>query len=225
MRQIGISLITLIILLGCKKDEPKSIYYGYEFFPIEEGNYRIYDVVDIFHDVALEPQHDTSYYQIKELIAENLIDNEGDTIQRIKRFWRENDTSSWVIKDIWSQKRTASTAEVVDENNRIIQLVFAIAYDRIWDGNALNNEDRLDYYYENIYESYATSELNFDSTVVVEKENFSSFIDYRRQYAVYAKHIGMVKSVYKQLEIDNFDTLDIQKGPEITYTLVQFGKE
>lgn len=215
----------LIIFVSCKKHNPTSINYGYEYFPVELGHYKVFDVVDIFHDVALDPQHDTSIYQIKEVLFENLIDNEGDTIQRIKRFWRESDTAEWVIKDIWTQKRTATTAEVVDENDRYIKMIFAIAYERSWNGNALNNESALEYYYEDIYEPYSLNAFEFDSTVIVEKENFTSFIDYRRQYDVYARNIGRIKSIYKILEIDNFDTLDIQKGPEVTYTLVDYGIE
>lgn len=223
MKNILLIRLLLILFASCKKAIPTSINYGYEFFPTQVGLYKIFDVVDIFHDVALDPQHDTSIYQIKEVIFENLIDNEGDTIQRIKRYYRASDTLDWVIKDIWTQKRTATTGEVVEENDRFIKMVFAIAYDRVWNGNALNNEDALDYYYENIYEPYSISGFEFESTVQVEKENFTSFIDYRRQYDVYTKDIGRIKSVYKILEIDNFDTLDIQKGPEITYTLVNFG--
>ncbi|MDA7803110.1 hypothetical protein N8987_00855 [Crocinitomix sp.] len=223
MKNILLIGLLLILFASCKKAIPTSINYGYDYFPTQVGLYKIFDVVDVFHDVALDPQHDTSIYQIKEVIFENLIDNEGDTIQRIKRYYRESDTLDWVIKDIWTQKRTATTAEVVEENDRFIKMVFAIAYDRVWNGNALNNEVALDYYYENIYEPYTIPGFEFESTVQVEKENFTSFIDYRRQYDVYAKDIGRVKSVYKILEIDNFDTLDIQKGPEITYTLVNFG--
>lgn len=215
----------MLPLVACKKQQDTEIIYGYEYFPIQQGHYRIYDVLDIFHDIALEPAHDTSWYQIKELIDEELVDNEGDTIQKIKRFWRQNDTSVWVLQDIWTQKRTASTAEVVEENNRYIKMVFAIAYNRTWDGNALNNENRLEYYYENIYEPYSLPNFTFDSTVTVEKENFLSFIDFRRQYDVYARNVGKIKSVYKNLSIDNFDTLDIQKGPEVYYNLVEFGTE
>lgn len=211
--------------MACKKQQDTEIIYGYEYFPIQKGHFVVYDVLDIFHDEALEPAHDTNRYQIKELIDEELIDNEGDTIQKIKRFWRQNDTSDWILQDVWTQKRTASTAEVVEENDRKIKMVFAIAYNRTWNGNALNNEAALTCYYEDIYEPFSLSNFTFDSTVTVEKENFLSFIDYRRQYDVYARNVGKIKSVYKNLIIDNFDTLDIQKGPEIYYNLIEFGLE
>ncbi|MDG1913376.1 MAG: hypothetical protein P8I55_02160 [Crocinitomix sp.] len=43
----------------------------------------------------------------------------------------------------------------MDENDRQIKMVFAIAYNRTWDGNVLNNEPQLECYYENIYEPYS----------------------------------------------------------------------
>ncbi len=84
-----------------------------------------------------------------------MVDGEGDTIQKLKRYIRADETEEWVIKHIWTQKRTASTSEVVDENDRQIKMVFAIAYNRTWDGNVLNNEPQLECYYENIYEPYS----------------------------------------------------------------------
>ncbi len=214
-----------LILFSCKKDPPNSIIYGYEYFPTDSGHYVIYDVVDIFHDIVLEPAHDTNRYQIKEVIAESIVDNEGETVQKVRRYIRESDTMDWAIQDIWTMKRTATTGEVVEENDRFIKMVFAIAYNRSWDCNALNNEDGLDCYYESIYEPYKVGPISFDSTVIVEKQNFTSFIDFQRQYDVYARDIGKIKSVYKDLEIDNFDTTDIQKGAEIFYTLIDYGVE
>lgn len=216
----------LTSIFACKKDPiDNTIIYGYEYFPVEVGHFVVYDVVDIFHDLEIEPAHDTSRFQIKELVAEILVDGEGDTIQKIKRFFRVDETENWVTQDIWTQKRSASTGEVVEENDRQIKMVFAIAYNRTWDCNALNNETRLECYYENIYEPYKVNETVYDSTVIVEKENFISFIDFRRSYDVYGRNIGKIKSVYKDLRIDNSDTTDIQKGSETYYDLVEFGIE
>lgn len=226
MKKGIITYFVLISLFACKKDPiDNTIIYGYEYFPIEVGHYKVYDVVDIFHDLDIDPDPDTSRFQIKELIAETLVDGEGDTIQKLKRYIRADETEEWAIQDVWTQKRTASTAEVVDENDRQIRMVFAIAYNRTWDCNALNNEPSLTCYYENIYEPYSVNGVTYDSTVIVEKENFTSFIDFNRNYAVYARNIGRIKSVYKNLEIDNSDSTDIQKGSEIYYDMIEFGIE
>lgn len=225
MKALSAFILLVIIAVGCKKDTDNTIIYGYEYFPVQVGHYVVYDVIDIFHDIDLEPQHDTNFYQIKEVIAEVLVDGEGDSIQKIKRYIRDNESEEWSIKDIWTQKLTPTTAEVVEENERYIKMVFAIAYNRTWDCNALNNEPEQECYYESIYEPYTVQGVQYDSTVSVEKMNFTSFIDFRTQFDVYARNVGKIKSVYKDLQIDNFDTLDIQKGPEIFYDLIEYGVE
>lgn len=218
-------LLSCVFLFACKKQPEKSIIYGYSYFPTNLNNYVVYEVVDIFHDNALKPAHDTVRYQVKEVIGEELIDGEGEVAQKLRRYIRANDTLSWTLKDVWTLKRTATTGEIVNENNRIIEMVFAIAYNRTWNSNALNNQKSLKCYYEDIYLPFTLPTIEFDSTVRVEKENFSSYIDFKRSYTVYAPRVGRIYSVAKDLQIDKGDTLDIIKGSELFYTAIDFGIE
>ncbi len=214
-----------LVVVSCKKKQSNSIVYGYDYFPTTQGQFITYDVLDVFHDVALDPAHDTNRYQIKEVIEESFLDNEGEVAHKLKRYKRTTEADSWVLKDVWTMKQTKTTAEVVEENDRFIKLIFAIAYDRTWNCNALNNEPEQTCFYENIYEPYTVNGTQYDSTVVVEKENFTTFIDFKRKFDVYAKGIGKIHSTFKDLRIDNFDTTDIQKGSEIFYTAIDFGIE
>lgn len=213
------------MVFACKKDKDHSIVWGYHYFPFNEGNYVVYDVIDIFHDVALLPQHDTDYYQIKEVIGDVYVDGEGDTTRKLMRYHRENNSVSWQLKDVWTIKRTPKNAEVLEENHRIVKMAFAISYDQYWDCNALNELVEENCYYENIYKPLTIGTIDYDSTVRVEHIDFTSFISYERAYEIYAPNIGKVYSVRKDLEIDNYDTLDIQKGTELFYTAVEFGVE
>jgi hypothetical protein len=215
----------LISVVGCKKDNDNTIIYGYEYFPIDEGKYVIYDVVDIFHDIVLSPAHDTSVYQIKEVIGEEEIDGEGESNQKLYRYIRPNDSTAWTLKDVWLMKKSQTAAELVEENKRRIKMGFSISYDQYWDCNALNDDDEQQCYYSNIYEPFSTGALDFDSTVFVQRDDFTSFIQYLRSYEVYAPRVGKVLSVQKDLTIDNGDTLDIQKGTELFYTAIEYGEE
>ncbi|MBN4082102.1 hypothetical protein JYT21_00200 [bacterium AH-315-B15] len=224
MRQVILILPILILLASCKKQDT-TITYGYHYFAYEEGQYVVYDVVDIFHDVALIPAHDTSTYQIKEVVGESFVDEEGDDSRKLRRYFRTADSLSWAIKDVWAIKRTSVNAEVVEENDRYVKMAFAISYDRDWDCNALNNESSQTCYYDKIYKPLSINGYMHDSTVYVEQENFKSFIDYKRSYEVYASHIGRIYSVKKDLTIDNNDTLDVQYGSELFYTAIEWGTE
>ena len=209
--------------LSCKKDNSAPVNMGYHYFPINEGHYTVYDVVGILHDDAVGV-HDTNTYQIKEVIGESFVDEEGDDARKLFRYIRADSTSSWITKDVWAIKLTGRTAEVVEENKRRIKMGFAISYDQYWDGNALNNESKEECYYAKITDPFTVDNgITIDSTTVVEHSEFLTFIDYIRHYEVYAANIGKIYSVKKSLEINNSDTLDISKGTELYYSLIDFG--
>lgn len=221
MRKLLI-ICTVLFFISCKKQDA-NIIYGYQYFPSDSGSYVVYDVVDILHD-DIAGVHDTNIYQIKEVVGEEDIDGEGETFNKFYRFHRENDTLAWQLKDTWVMKKTGKSVELVEENDRVIKMAFSISYDQYWDCNALNNNDSEQCYYADIYVPKLVGALSFDSTVVVERNDFSSFIDLERSYEVYAANVGKVSSYFKDLEINNGDTLDILKGTELYYTAVDFGQ-
>lgn len=223
MRLIIVSSLLFVLLSSCKKDD-QSIVYGYQYFPYEEGAYVIYDVVDILHDDPVGV-HDTNYYQIKEQIGEDDLDEEGELYRKMYRYVRVNDSLSWTLQDVWVAKKNNRSVEIVEENDRIIKLAFSISYDQYWDCNALNNEDAIDCYYANIYEPLTLGGLDYDSTVIVKHQNFESFIEKIEVYEIYAANVGKIKSYNKDITINNGDTLDIEKGTELYYTASEYGLE
>jgi hypothetical protein len=50
-----------------------------------------------------------------------------------------------------------------------------------------------------------------------------TLVSYQNQYEVYAKQIGLVKKYYKDLQISNFDTLDVSQGKELYFSLLEYG--
>ncbi|MEX1000869.1 MAG: hypothetical protein WDZ35_02010 [Crocinitomicaceae bacterium] len=221
MKTYTLLFFILILFTACKKDEP-AIIYGYQYFPIDSGKYVTYDVVDIFHDEILL-KHDTNNYQIKEVMGEEDIDLEGEPFRKLYRYIRENDSLNWQLKDVWVVKKTARSVEVVEENKRRIKMAFSISYDQYWDGNALNADEEEQCYYRDIYKPITVGTIDYDSSVVVEHQDFTSFIEYNRFYEVYAPNVGRIKTYKKDLELNNGDTLDIQKGTELFYTAIDFG--
>ncbi|MBD3637161.1 MAG: hypothetical protein HUJ25_07410 [Crocinitomicaceae bacterium] len=222
MRKLAFIFISVITLVACNKDQDTSIIYGYQYFPVDTGKYVVYDVIDILHD-DISGVHDTDYYQIKEVMGEEDIDLEGEPFHKLYRYKRESDTLLWQLKDVWVVKKSNSSVEVVEENKRVIRMAFSISYDQYWDCNAFNSDDPEQCYYRDIYKPKLVGTINYDSTVVVESNDFLSFIEYKRSYDVYAANVGRIQMVYKDLEIDNEDTLDVQKGVELYYTAIDFG--
>jgi hypothetical protein len=213
----------LLMISSCEKTD-ETIIYGDHYFPADSGRYVIYDVMAIVHD---DPSnvHDTARFQIKETIGEEVMDLEGDPTRKLYRYIRNDDTLNWELKDVWVIKKTGRSVEVVEENQRKIKMAFSISYDQYWDGNALNNLADEQCYYTHIYEPISVGSLDYDSSVVVEHQNFLSYIEYLRSYEVFAPNIGKIQSYYKDIEINAGDTLNVEKGTELFYDAVEFGKE
>jgi len=65
--------------------------------------------------------------------------------------------------------------------------------------------------------------LFFDSTVIVNQGSDRNLIRFYKKQEVYAKGIGMVYKYYKDLNISNFDTLQISSGKELILKPLQYG--
>lgn len=209
-----------VLLLSCKKDKVEAIDLGYNYVPLIEGKTLIYQVRDIFHDVALVPANDTNFYQIKTVVGESFIDEIGDTTFKMRRFIRADETVAWAVKDVWEVKNTGVRIEIVEENKRIIDFVFAPSLTKAWNANIMNDGPERDSKFTAVHRAFSTDLFSFDSTCTVSHQDFTSFVDHNIEYDIFAKNVGKVHSVHKELTIDNFDTLDIKKGFEIEYRLI-----
>lgn len=216
--RITFTMLGLLLLLACKKTP--APYFGYEYFPMEEGRYVEYEVMDIMHDDDVG-QHDTTRYILKTVVGEVVEDNEGRAARKMYRYSYDVNSGELLDKRVWTQIIDGGRAEVVEENQRKIRLVFAITLEKEWDVNAFNPEDEQEVFYDEIHKPFST----FDSTVTVEYEDFISLIDYERKYEVYGNHVGLIKRSFKDLRIEDFDTLQVISGTELHYELIDYGIE
>lgn len=221
--RINILLITLLALVAvtCKKSDPYPVYH-YEYFGMEEGRFVIYDVVEITHDADLV-QHDTVYYQIKTQWGQPYVDNLGRNAREFNRFRRNTSSDQWQQTDVWTGIIVDRRAELIEENQRVVKLLFAPTSQKYWNANAYNTFEELESYYDDIHKDKTIGGTYFDSTLVVDHVDEQNFIDDIRIYEVYAKGIGMVESFYKK---NNYQgTPEVDKGKELYYTYNSSGIE
>lgn len=223
MRNYLVVILLGTLLFSCKKDSEAPNFH-YDYFPVSFGKYVVYKVREVKIDDALD-QDDTLNYYLKTLIGDTIIDNEGRIARRYIRYIRTLPTDSWEFSDFYTTIIVNGRAELVEENQRIIKLVFAPTQYKEWNANAHNTMDALDCYYRDIHLAQTVGANTFDSTLVVEQEDFTSLIDYRRKFEVYAKGIGLVYKHFKDFKINNFDTTDITQGYEINLQAIDFGVE
>lgn len=210
---IVILAITLT-LFSCKKSDYKESEMFYSYFPTEINSWTEYEVREIIHNSNVGS--DTSYYYLKEVIAEEFIDNQGRVTFRVERFKKDSLADSYTISDVWYSNLTNTTAEKVEENVRFIKLIFPIKDNKTWDGNAYNTEIEWDYEYDSSHSERSYNNLFFDSTIKVQQIDNVNPIQNQVAFEVYANHIGLIRKSY--VNIENGD------GRELEMTIIDYGK-
>jgi hypothetical protein len=224
-RHISKSLILIAILLvfvACKKDET-NIDKQTEYFGLIEGLFVEYQVTYMFHDSLLQ-KHDTINYQFKTLIGDTIVDNVGRIAREFHRFQRKNSSLPWEETDIWTSIIVDGRAELVEENQRKVKLVFKPTLEKVWNINAFNNLGKVEAFYSSIDESKTINNLTFEKTLTVEEEDFTTLIETRRKYEVYAKDVGMISKTFKDLEF-KFGSSKPIKGEEYYFNVINYGIE
>jgi hypothetical protein len=214
-----------LLVCSCKKDQHSSVLssFHYGYYPIKEGSFWVYQVTEIIHDENAAISHDTISYQLKTEIGDTLLDNEGRIVNRFNRYKRSNPLASWVLTDVWTTVVAENRAELVEENIRRVVLRFPVKTATIWDPNQFNFLPSVQAFYEYIHKPFTVGSIQSDSTVHVVSAKELTLVSYQNQYEVYAKQIGLVKKYYKDLQISNFDTLDVSQGKELYFSLLEYG--
>ncbi len=213
------ALFYLLLVFSCKKKAEPNFHFNY--YPIVQDRFVTYSVTEITTDITVN-QHDTLTYFLKVQVGELEVDNQGRNVNRVNRFTSNSQNGPWVLKDIWTTVLDGNKAELVEENNRVIKLVFAPTKSKSWNANAFNTLGELNCYYDDIHKKKTFGSLSFDSTVTVEQQDELNFIQYKRKFEIYAKGIGMIRKFYKDFEINNSDTLNVKKGKELQMTVVDY---
>jgi hypothetical protein len=223
-RILYLSIVLCLLCVSCKKNE-KEVDFHLAYYPMENGRFVEYEVTEIYHDEN-SGIHDTSNYRLKTVIGDTIIDNSGRVARKIYRYIFNTQTNEYVVKDLWTGLIDQYRFELVEENQRLIKLVFSPTLNKEWDMNAFNSFDPIYAYYENLHKAVSFGQLDFDSTITVVEEIMEpNLIEYRRKTEVYAKNVGLVSKYYKDLTISDFDTLQVKRGTELYYTVIGFGVE
>lgn len=217
-------------IYSCKKDsETTPPDLGYEYFPDDVGKYIIYEVDSIGYDDFLPSPPDTTRYLLKEFVESIFIDNSGRPTMRIERYKKmynpsvPYDSLPWILSDIWTANRTATTSEKVEENIRYIKLVFPVAKGKEWNGNVFNTLGQKEYEMTSIDKPATIGGLLFDSVITVTQYLQKTFIDTIIEEEKFAKHIGLIYK--KQDSIYTGGTNPVKRiGRRFTQKIISYGK-
>lgn len=219
IRPLAVMLfIAALAMASCKKDPDLTmVQFGYEYFPIELGSYKIYLVDSIGHDLT----SDTAQFQIMEVVEEQFTDNVGNPAYRIGRYKRITSSDDWSFQYTIVEKRTTTFAERKEGNLSYIKMVFPINDEQTWDGNAYNFMDPWNYAYSGIGLSANLGLFNFDRSLTVNQRNSVNLVDQEIASEIYAAGIGLIHKQLIDLNIQNEELT----GIEWEQTILAYGTQ
>lgn len=183
------------LLLSCR-DKKQELDFGYNYFPLTEGDYRIYDV-----NMSTYSSSDTltENFQIKELVSEKYTIN-GEERYRIERYQRNSPSDSWppMPDSVWSAIVTSSRAVRIENNTRFVKLVFPVENGKQWNGNVENNYGEESYQMRDAGKSFTVLSTTYPKTVSVLHNFDTSYVqrDYREE--VFAENVGLIRKIREQ---------------------------
>jgi hypothetical protein len=242
-------VILAFVVVSCDESyvTPDPEARGLNYYPLQVGDYRVYDVTDIEYqnNVPTEKQ-----FQMREWVADSFMDQTNALTYKIIRSVRPDAQSEWLDDSVMTVTKDANQVILTKDNTKYIKFVFPVTEGKTWIADLYNDnvidEDEpnpylsKEYYrYLNVDQPYASGIENFQQTVTViqgepnndpEHPDFdNSKFDDRKE--IYAKGIGKIFRLFHRLEYkpcspDNcpsgkFYILDGHKRTEV---LIDYGK-
>ena len=134
------------LFFACNKSEIEDTSiddFGYDYFPLEVGRSWEYEVDSIIYDPVVGGTAVDSFRTfIRESVVDTLLDNTGEVLYRVERYYRRSDTLAWQIEKVltlsWNEQRATRT----EDNLRFTKLAFPARAGQFWDGNAFFDDTR-----------------------------------------------------------------------------------
>ena len=204
-----IAIVTIGLLLSCNEDkEIDPLDLGYDYYPIELGQYRIYDVYEIIYKL----DNDTSIYQLRETIFDSIVSND-QVDYLIRRDIRSTPQDPWKSDSVWTVTMNQNFLSIKENNIPFIKLSFPVEISSTWDGNGLNTKNTATYSYS-VADSILVDSISLQNHVkVVISDIPENIVNRDERIEIYARGIGLVQKHYWTLE---FCTASCEEFGEIT---------
>ena|ERR1700741_3400364 len=193
-----ICLIVFSLLVSCKKKQNEEAPdLGYDYYPAKVGSYIEYDV-DSTAYTPLPVDTIVAKFRIKEVIEEEITDNQGRPALKIVRYKKNYSATvpysamNWTLQDVWTANKTNTTAEVVEENVRFVKLIFPVADAQTWNGNAQNTIGDWQYKYSEMDQPAAYNGLSFEKTVFITQKKTLTALSNQYYVEKYARGVGLI---------------------------------
>ena len=154
---VGVGMLALAVT-ACKTETEPGLEAGTDYYPVEVGTYRTYDVVDSTWNSNVVG---VTRYQFRERITETFADAAGQVAYRVVRSKRNSAANAWQDDSVMVLNASEKTVLVTRSNRRTGELVFPVRLSETWNLNAYNanTQDTIiaqNRSYERVGEPYET---------------------------------------------------------------------
>ncbi|MEJ8755365.1 hypothetical protein WG947_00030 [Pontibacter sp. H259] len=198
------------LVLSCEESfvTPDPEARGLNYYPLEVGNYRVYDVTDIKyqHNEATEKR-----FQMREWVADSFLDQTNALTYKIIRSVRPDAQSEWLDDSVMTVTKSNTQVILTKDNTKYVKFVFPVIEGKTWIGDLYNNhvikKDESNPYkskeyfrFQNVDQSFEIGTEEYDKTVTIiqgEPQVDIYSLDDRKE--VYARNIGRIYRLFNRL--------------------------
>jgi hypothetical protein len=197
------------IFYGCdtETEELGDAQAGKNYYPLEIGNYRIYNVM--YKKYEDDKAKDSTNFQIRERIDTIYTNLAGEPTYKIIRSRRATADDFWADDSVITVTLTKNQLVRKEGNLSLVKLIFPVSENKTWSPNVYNYIDSTQSpkphraRYTNVGQSYTLNGTNYPKTVRVSVNDEETFINIDKREEVYADGIGLI---YKNYNVINYCT-------------------
>jgi hypothetical protein len=235
MKKIISNISTVLIFLlvsmlwGCSSQtlEPDENRFGGNYFPLEKGQYTIYNVESQSYNS--NKTIDIDAFQLKEVVEDTFTTLTNQKAFRLNRYRRADETQSWEIDSVWYVEKTFTQVLKTENNIKYLKLIFPFDAKSRWNGNLYNDLGNRSFQIFDYKKPRQYDTINALNTIRILHYNDSSLVTQVKREEIYAPNIGLIEQ--KRINVRyRSDAVNLGKGViefGIIYkeTLIGYGKE
>ncbi|WP_324679365.1 hypothetical protein [Hymenobacter sp. GOD-10R] len=208
---VGAGLLALAVT-ACKTETEPGLEAGTDYYPVEVGTYRTYNVIDSTWNNNVIG---VTRFQFRERITESFTDAAGQLAYRVVRSKRNATTDAWQDDSVMLVNPSAQTVLLTRNNRRTVELVFPVQEGTSWNRDAYNTLDTVTFQNRSYKRAGQPFDIitngqprHYDQTVTTDDSGVNSYgqiiDDGIRQVAkyrqVYARGVGLVYRVRRRYQ-------------------------
>lgn len=218
--------ILLILSSACNREYDPAPVPASELFPMEVGNYRIYEVRDTLFNSTQDSLPETYFLREEAVGTEIDLDGRENLVLWLSR---APDTGALPSAEAFEYHSLVTEflgegyVERVESNHRYISMALPATEGRTWNGNLYNEQGSQTYRILSRDSIVQIKGNTYGNCVVVEKQAYeqvgsldpgSPYFREAQAYEVYAPGVGLVKRFEKQVEMQRTNSPNWQIHPE-----------